>query len=210
MTDYPRAKEQLAEILNEFSGYEWVYDALEMVGAGLQWVDEQLGNWLGTLLDTEVDLRIGWLLPVLLIIIIGVLLWRIGRKMIFRKTYLEADMDIPDTKERKQEDWWEEAEDFAQQKKYREGIRCLFLGVLESLDRQGFLKRQDSKTNREYLKEVQQSHFESVTSFTNLVIGFERVWYGLSPVEEGDYRNFLQLSLQLIKKKGGKEIVEKG
>lgn len=207
MTDYPRAKEQLAEILNEFSGYEWIYDGLDKVGAGLQWVNEQLANWLGILLDTEVDLRIGWLLPILLTIIIGVVFWRIGRNVIFRKTYLEPRMDQPTINERKQEVWWEEAEDCARQKMYREGIRCLFQGVLESLDQQGFLKRQDSKTNREYLIEVQKSRYESVTSFTDLVIQFERVWYGLSPVEERDYRNFLQLSLQLIKK-GGKEVIE--
>lgn len=207
MTDYPQAKEQLAEILNDFSGYEWIYDGLDKVEAGLQWVDEQLANRLGLLLDTEVDLRIGWLLPVLLFIMIGVVLWRIGRNVLFRKTYLEPHMDKPTINERKQEVWWEEAEDCARQKMYREGIRCLFQGVLESLDQQGFLKRQDSKTNREYLIEVQKSRYEPVNSFTDLVIQFERVWYGLSPVEERDYRNFLQLSLQLIKK-GGKEVVE--
>ncbi|QKG84435.1 DUF4129 domain-containing protein [Kroppenstedtia pulmonis] len=207
MTDYPRAKEQLAEIMNEFSGYEWFYDGLDKIEAGLQWMNEQLANWLGAVLDAEVDLRIGWLLPVLLTIIIGVLLWRIGKNVMFRKTDLETHMDIPTIKEKKQEVWWEEAEDCARQKMYREGIRCLFQGVLESLDQQGFLKRQDSKTNREYLTEVQKSRYESVTSFTDLVIQFERVWYGLSPVEERDYRNFLQLSLQLIKK-GGKKAVE--
>ncbi|OYD09573.1 DUF4129 domain-containing protein [Paludifilum halophilum] len=202
--DYREARKQLSEILEEeeFSQQEQLQGWLEKVGSLFHSLDEGVQRWLESMLGVE-DPRLGWFFPLLMATLLGFLLWWVGRRMVFspRETKKSSSAFHPDPKTT--ESGWDLGERMARTGQYREGIRCLFRGVLESLESQGVLRRSDSKTNREYRDEVRRKQPDLSEMFTSLVLRFERVWYGMNQANEEDFREFYQLSHQLVCARGG-------
>jgi hypothetical protein len=71
---------------------------------------------------------------------------------------------------------------------YRLAVRMCFLGMLKTLDEDGFIKWKRDKTNRDYLSELftRQHYYDEIRQLT---LNYEVVWYGehdLTPVAYED------------------------
>lgn len=64
---------------------------------------------------------------------------------------------------------------------YRGAVRMLFIKLLQILVLENSIKWKPEKTNRDYLREM-KSH-KKVQHFNNLVIAYERIWYGRAPID---------------------------
>jgi len=64
---------------------------------------------------------------------------------------------------------------------YREAVRMLFIQLLQVLVMEESITWKPKKTNRDYLKEM--SRHIKVAHFRNLVMAYERVWYGSEEID---------------------------
>ena len=64
---------------------------------------------------------------------------------------------------------------------YREAVRMLFIQLLQVLVSEESIIWKPKKTNRDYLREM--SNHEKVAHFRNLVMAYERVWYGSEEID---------------------------
>ena len=65
---------------------------------------------------------------------------------------------------------------------YRDAVRMLFIKLLQVLVQQNSIKWKSEKTNRDYLKEM--FNHQKIQHFNNLVIAYERIWYGSEPIDK--------------------------
>jgi len=84
------------------------------------------------------------------------------------------------------------------QKKYREGIRLLFLHSLKLLTDEQFIHWQAGKTNHDYVDEL--SSGELKTNFNELSFYFDYAWYGNFPIREDAFNKTQQLFRSLKQK----------
>lgn len=162
-------------------------------------VDRMFQKLILYLFGVPIPVGLGWLLPVLLILIIFFIVFWIRRRVHYTHPQEgnSSSVSVPAGEEIHR--WWTEGETRAEQGDYREGIRCLFRSVLAALEERKVLIRGDHKTNREYRKEVEQNGSELLPLFSALVLRFDLIWYGRIQADEGDYRDFRQLSTPLVK-----------
>jgi hypothetical protein len=86
---------------------------------------------------------------------------------------------------------WRQADKLADDGRFREAVRVLYLAVLALLHRQQFIRFETTRTNGEYVRQVRLSEIappelhEPFHELTNL---FEAKWYGERPCESADYR----------------------
>jgi hypothetical protein len=77
---------------------------------------------------------------------------------------------------------------------YRMAVRYLYLAALLQLEERGLLRYDRSRTNREYLREINRSgmaQFPGLSdNFAEVVEVFDRVWYGYQPLDQTGYENF--------------------
>ncbi len=73
---------------------------------------------------------------------------------------------------------------------YRTAIRYLYLSSLLTLDEQGLLRYDRSRTNREYLRSV-ASRPGLANPLRNVIDLFDRVWYGFEKVDEQTYQAYV-------------------
>jgi len=86
----------------------------------------------------------------------------------------------------------------------RNAVRYLYLSSLFALDERGLLRFDKARTNREYLnsllanKGILASEHASrlvISTFINLVDGFDQIWYGYHPIDRQGYEAYaLQVS----------------
>ena len=57
------------------------------------------------------------------------------------------------------QEWLEKAQDFQQQENYYEACICLYMAMLEKLDKLGIVTQQSSRTDGEYLKLIQNQDY---------------------------------------------------
>jgi hypothetical protein len=65
---------------------------------------------------------------------------------------------------------------------YRDALRMLFLKLLQVLVLEKRIEWKPEKTNRHYLSEMKQH--EKFQHFSNLVMAYERIWYGSEPIDK--------------------------
>jgi len=73
---------------------------------------------------------------------------------------------------------------------YRTAIRYLYLSSLLTLDEQGLLRYDRSRTNREYLRSIGSKPALAGT-LRSVIELFDRVWYGFEEVDEQTYRAYV-------------------
>jgi hypothetical protein len=92
--------------------------------------------------------------------------------------------------------WRSLAEEQAQQQEWREAVHCIYWASIVMLEGRRFWSPNRSRTPREYV-----ALLEAGSPRSNLLRqqtrGFERIWYGLNPAAETDYRQALQLHEEL-------------
>ena len=65
---------------------------------------------------------------------------------------------------------------------YREAVRMLFIKLLQILVLEKSIEWKPEKTNRDYLREMKSN--SKIHHFNNLVIAYERIWYGRDSIDE--------------------------
>lgn len=76
---------------------------------------------------------------------------------------------------------------------YKEALRLLLLSLLLELDEEGLLDFHYSRTNGEYLRQLQLRGFPSGSPAEELFSLYEKVWYGRSRCRREDYDRGLNL-----------------
>jgi hypothetical protein len=82
------------------------------------------------------------------------------------------------------------AQTLSTQGDYRTAIRYLYLSSLLTLDEQGLLRYDRSRTNREYLRSI-ASKPALAKPLSSVIDLFDRVWYGFEEVDEKTYQSYV-------------------
>ena len=86
---------------------------------------------------------------------------------------------------------------------YRMAVRYLYLAALLQLEERGLLRYDRSRTNREYLRDINRSgmaQFPRLSdNFAEVVEIFNSVWYGYQPLDQTSYENY---SVRVAKLRG--------
>ncbi len=88
--------------------------------------------------------------------------------------------------------WRSLAEEQAARHEWREAVHCIYWASIVMLEGRRFWSPNRSRTPREYvaLLETGSLRWNLLRQQTR---GFERIWYGLNPAAEADYRQALEL-----------------
>ena len=92
-----------------------------------------------------------------------------------------------------EETWLELAERCLRERDLRLALRALYLANLAWLGRRDFISIHPGKTNREYELELRRrarAWGDARALFAGNVVAFERAWYGLHEVADGDIQEF--------------------
>jgi hypothetical protein len=93
----------------------------------------------------------------------------------------------------------EKAAKAVQAGEYSEALRFAFLAVLASLQSDGMLRYDPSRTNREYEQDLKQES-EILSVFHQVARPYERVWYGRYPADQPEVERVFALCRRLVGK----------
>jgi hypothetical protein len=93
----------------------------------------------------------------------------------------------PEAWERESDNWAERAREEAGREDWREAVHCLYWSAIVLLEGQKMWRQNRARTPREYvvLLEAGSAKQQALGGLTRV---FERIWYGLRPAAETDYR----------------------
>ena len=74
-------------------------------------------------------------------------------------------------------EWLERSQDFQKQRDYRQAIFCLYQAMLQQLSDRGIIPNLSSRTDREYLKLIQQSQISPAQSYQLLLNTHEQLCF---------------------------------
>ena len=74
---------------------------------------------------------------------------------------------------------------------HRQAVRYLYLSELLLLEERGLLRYNRSRTNREYLRSL-QDHPQLALLLQDVIDIFDRVWYGYQPIDENTYAHYVE------------------
>lgn len=74
---------------------------------------------------------------------------------------------------------------------YRNAVRYLYLASLLRLDERGLLRYDRSRTNREYVRSVDDTP-ELASNLKDVIDVFDEVWYGYQPLDKSSYERFVE------------------
>ena len=86
-----------------------------------------------------------------------------------------------------------EAQRKANQGKYRQALRDMYLSLLLEMDRLTLIRYKKTKTNRDYLLEIRQTDASKEAYFKAMITLFEYKWYGLENCNSEDYQRGKEL-----------------
>jgi hypothetical protein len=167
----------------------------KLIARFLLWLDGLFTNvakfgrrspWIGPLLE--------W--GFITLALVGLALWAMR---VFQRQRLavraEASRQVESWEEASR-NWRRMAEEQAARQDWREAVHCIYWASILMLEGRRFWSPNRSRTPREYV-----ALLESGSQRWNLLLrqtrGFERIWYGLNPAAETDYRQALELHEQL-------------
>ena len=104
--------------------------------------------------------------------------WRRQRQQFKRSLVMENQLETPLSPQ----DWLERAQQYYQQQNYRQGILCLYQGILQYLSTREEGNRElgeiiSSRTDREYLKLIQQLNLQQFLSYKLLFLTHEQLCF---------------------------------
>lgn len=88
----------------------------------------------------------------------------------------------------------EAAEREAEQGRFEEAVRLMFLAMLLRMDELGWIRAEKWKTNLEYAEELAGRRPEAVQSFSQAAGVFENVFYGQQSAGRGDYERLADIA----------------
>lgn len=146
----------------------------------------QRSPWIGPLLE--------W--GLISLALMGLALWAMR---VLRRQRLEVRAEASrqiESWEEASRNWRSVAEEQAARSEWREAVHCIYWASIVMLEGRRFWSPNRSRTPREYvaLLEAGSPRWKLLGQQTR---GFERIWYGLNPAGETDYRQALELHEEL-------------
>jgi hypothetical protein len=92
-----------------------------------------------------------------------------------------------ETWERESDNWAERAREEAGRGDWREAVHCLYWSAIVLLEGQKMWRQNRARTPREYVVLLEDGSAKQ-QALGGLTRVFERIWYGLRPAAESDYR----------------------
>ncbi len=129
---------------------------------------------LGTILQYLLYLAI-------LILVVVILVMIFSNITLEKKIEAIAPLDLEDIEDIEKIDAKSGLEIALDAENYREAVRMLFIQLLQVLVIEEGIFWKPKKTNRDYLREM--SDHGKVAHFRNLVMAYERVWYGSEEID---------------------------
>jgi hypothetical protein len=99
-------------------------------------------------------------------------------------------------------DLFEQAGEAFNAGKFAESIRLALLSLIARLERQGMLRYDTTRTNREYQAELRRVAKDVAATFGQLARIYERVWYGSGPAGRAEAEQAIGLCRSLINREG--------
>jgi len=159
--------------------------------------------WLDSLFTNVANFgkRSPWIGPLLewgliALALVGLALW--AMRVLQRQRLavrVEAERQVESWEEASR-NWRSLAEEQAARHDWREAVHCLYWASIVMLEGRRFWSQNRSRTPREYVA-LLESGSQRWSLLRQQTRGFERIWYGLNPAGEGDYRKALELHEQL-------------
>jgi hypothetical protein len=174
----------------------WLKDLLNRF---LEWLSGLLGKPVSFSAPDNQTLQIFGICAALFI---GVILVYILRGMF---TDLAADADLnakngSNEESLSAETALEHAEGLSNQGNYRLAVRYLYLSALLILNERGFLYYDRTRTNREYLRDL-NSLPQIAVLLRSVIDVFDKVWYGFQPLDAETYQLYAEQVNQLKEQK---------
>ena len=130
------------------------------------------------------------LVGALFILVVWLIVGLIGRRQRRVKPLSLSDSEEALVEARDKDTLMSVAERHAKAGDYRAAFRLVYLATLISLDTDGVLRFDRSKTNWEYVRQLRNAGRSDVYDvLAPLTRDFDRIWYGLSPTSPDVYRN---------------------
>ena len=150
-----------------------------------------------------------YLVPVLLIIIIGIIILRkMSKKRKNKLTPLSSIKRRPDltredvaADELEEDEWLKLCRELLEQKEFKLALRAFYLGCICALAKRKLLLAARHKTDYEYLNELRRrAHTmpDTIEVFANNIAIFQRVWYGDYPVNRELLEKYMKDSRILL------------
>ncbi len=167
----------------------------KLIARFFSWLDRMFGNvakfgqrspWIGPLLE--------W--GLITLALAGLVLW--AMRVLQRQRLamrVESSRQLESWEEASR-NWRSQAEEQASRHEWREAIHCMYWASIVMLEGRRFWSPNRSRTPREYVA-LLESGSPRWSLLRQQTRGFERIWYGLNPAAEGDYRKALELHEQL-------------
>lgn len=167
---------QLSQLKQRFD--EWWELNTQKMGENIPDVD--LFSWLNNDVIESIAKSFFWLVLACLLAWIGIKITRLIDRYI---TNLNNKNNPTIIKERKQETiilsvnkWLKRADYFKQQGNYRDAIWCLYMAMLQKLNDNNIALHQESRTDGEYLKIIQQ--LPNFSAYQTLLINHQKLFFG--------------------------------
>ena len=146
----------------------------------------QRSPWIGPLLE--------W--GLIALALVGVMLWAMRALQRQRLAIRAEESRQIEPWEEASRNWRSLAEEQATRHEWREAVHCIYWASIVTLEGRRMWSPNRSRTPREYvaLLETGSPRWNLLRRQTQ---GFERIWYGLNPAGEADYRQALELHEQL-------------
>jgi len=108
-----------------------------------------------------------------------------------RKPTVAEHLDPAEAATSDPNEWLEAARRYAVAGDFRKAYRAVFISILVSLDRRGFVHYDKSRTNGEYIRSL-RGKSEAFDYFRPLARDFDARWYGHTTIYETDYATLLE------------------
>lgn len=184
--------------------YEWIYQIIKKVIMNILY-------WIGRLLRLFSGLSTGnWsiglkLIGFVIVVLASILIWRtaiwIARRLSRRGLDAPASAEFGWDELAEATDLFAEARRAFDEARYAEAIRSALLALIARFEKDGLLRRDPTRTNREYQIEL-RGKTEFAASFGELARIHERIWYGLIPAQRGDAERAIHVCEYIIQNKG--------
>jgi len=122
--------------------------------------------------------------------------WKRGRRA---KTVVDVET-IEDARVLTGDEWRQTALQLAAQGEHRLAIRAVYLGILRTLDQNGFLHYDPTLTNWEHLANLRSgAHPRLYDTLQPVTTRFDTVWYGERHAGANDFQQFLEVYDSLVR-----------
>lgn len=192
----------------------WLWEIVKGVWKAVGWVMMKVGEFLGWLLKklfgwlwmggtgSAADSVVVW---VVVLVVVGLLAWKFYpalarwlRREVEPRRRPGEGLELQTLAEAT--DLLDQAGEALREGKYPEAVRLALLAVIARLEKQGLLRYDTTRTNREYQTEL-RPRADLSARFGQVARIYERIWYGRGEASSTDAQEAIRLSGLMVERK---------